>query len=85
MLMIFLPAKEYLKLTESLVWHGAPTELAKHLENPPQNLIELFPRLDDDVMKKVVQEVLRGLHLHYAGFPELKERFLKNIFGIATV
>ena len=45
-------------------------ELVKRMENPPQNLIELYARMDDDEeMKKVVHEVLRVLHRHYAGFP----------------
>ena len=47
------------------VWLNAPdelTELVKHMENPPQTLIELFPRMDEE-MKIVVQEVLRGLPL----------------------
>ena len=64
------------------VWQAAPDELpelVKRMENPPRNLIELFPRMDEE-MKKVVQEVLRGLHCHYAGFPHLKELFLQSIF-----
>ena len=36
----------------------------------------------DAAMKKVVLEVL---HRHFSGYPELKEQFLKDIFGIATV
>ena len=57
------------------VWHMLlMPEVVKRLENPPHNLIELFPRMDDDdEMKKVVQEVLRGLHHHVFGFPRLKE------------
>ena len=42
------------------VWQAAPDELpelVKHMENSPQNLIELYARMDDDEeMKKVVQE-----------------------------
>ena len=52
------------------VWQAAPDEmpeLVKRMKNPPQSLIELFPRMDD-AMKKVVQEVLRGLHHHYAHY-----------------
>ena len=66
------------------VWRNAPgelPELLKRLENPPQNLIELFPRMDEE-MKKVVQEVLRGLHRHFSGFPHLKEHLLNSIFGL---
>ena len=40
------------------VWQAAPDEmpeLLKRMENPPQNLIDLCSRMDDDVMKKVVQ------------------------------
>ena len=63
-------------------------ELVKRLHNPPGSLIELFPRMDDDdddVMKKVVQEVLRGLHLHFSGYSHMKEHlsnssFTANIF-----
>ena len=69
------------------VWLNAPdelTELVKHMENPPQTLIELFPRMDEE-MKKVVQEVLRGLHHHFAGYPHLKEQLMKSIFDFATV
>ena len=60
-------------------------ELLKRMENPPQTLIELYARMDDDVMKKVVQEVLRVLHRPFSGFPHLKERFLSSIFGLSTV
>ena len=69
------------------VWQNAPDEmpeLLKRIENPSQNSIELFPRMSDE-MKKVVQEVLRGLHRHFAGFPHLKEHFLNSIFGLGTV
>ena len=71
------------------VWQNAPDELPemlKRMENPPQNLIELFPRLDDDdeEMKKVVQEVLRVVHHHFYGFPEVMEHLLKYIFGLGT-
>ena len=69
------------------VWQAAPDEmpeLVKRLENPPSSLIELFPRLDD-VMKKLVQEVLRGLHHHYAGLPHLQKLFLNSIFGHTTI
>ena len=38
--------------------------------------------MDNDAMKKVVQEVLRGLHHHFAGFPEVREQLLKSIFGL---
>ena len=65
------------------VWQAAPDEmpeLAKRLKNPPQNVIELFPRMDD-TMKKVVQEVVQLLHPHFVDFPHLKERLLKDIFG----
>ena len=66
------------------VWQAAPDEmpeLLKRMENPPQNLIELFPRMDD-AMKKVVQEVLRGLHHHYTGhgLSHFKEYLLKYTF-----
>ena len=70
------------------VWQAAPDELpelVKHLKNPPQNLIELFARIGDEEMKKVVQEVLWGLHRHFSGFSHLKELFLKSIFGFTTV
>ena len=66
------------------VWQAAPDELpevVKRLKNPPQSLIELFPRMAEE-MKKVVQEVLRGLHRHYAGYPEVKELLLKFIFNV---
>ena len=73
------------------VWQAAPDELPelfKRMENPPQTLIELYARMDDDddddAMKKVVQEVLRVLHRHFAGFPHLKEHLLKSIFGFTT-
>ena len=56
-------------------------ELVKRLENSPQNLIELYARMDDEEMKKVVQEVL---HHHFSGFPHLKEHLLKAIFGFTT-
>ena len=68
------------------VWQAAPDEmpeLLKRLENPPQNLIELVPRMSEE-MKKVVQEVLRVLHHHFAGFPHLKEHLLNSIFGFTT-
>ena len=71
------------------VWQNAPDELpelVKRLENPPQTLIELYARMDDDEeMKKVVQEVLRVLHHHFSGFPHLKEHLLSSIFGLGTV
>ena len=71
------------------VWQAAPDELpelVKRMENPPQTLIELYARMDDDdEMKKVVQEVLRVLHHHFAGFPHLKEDLLNSIFGLGTV
>ena len=71
------------------VWQAAPEELpelVKRLKNPPQNLTELVPRMDDDdEMKKVVQEVLRVLHCHFAGFPQLKEHLFRSIFGLKTV
>ena len=70
------------------VWQAAPDELpelVKHMENSPQNLIELYVRMNDEEMKKVVQEVLRGLHRHYAGFPHLKDQLLKAIFGFTTI
>ena len=69
------------------VWQAAPDEmpeLVKRLEDPPQNLIELLPRMSEE-MKKVVQEVLRVLHHHFAGFPHLKEHLLNPIFGLGTV
>ena len=70
------------------VWQAAPDklpELVKCMENPPQTLIQLYARMDDDdVMKKVVQEVLRLLHHHFAGFPEVKEHLLNSIFGFRT-
>ena len=78
-----------LEATMLSVWQAAPDELPelmKLLENPPQNLIELYSRMDDDgEMKKVVQEVLRVLHHHFAGYPEVKEHLLKCIFGFVTV
>ena len=69
------------------VWQAAPDELpelVKRMENPPQTLIELYARMDDDEMKKVVQEVLRVLHHHFAGLPHLKEHLLNCIFGFRT-
>ena len=69
------------------VWQNAPDELhelLKRLENPPQTLIELVPRMSEE-MKKVVQEVLRGLHRHFAGYPHLKEDLWNSIFGLGTV
>ena len=69
------------------VWQAAPDELpelVKRMENPPQTLIELYARMDDEEMKKVVQEVLRVLHRPFAGFPHLKEHLLNCIFGFAT-
>ena len=69
------------------VWQAAPDEmpeLFKRLENPPQNLIKLYSRMDDEEMKKVVQEVLRVLRRHFAGFPHLKEQLLNSIFWFAT-
>ena len=69
------------------VWQAAPDELpalVERIENPPQTLIELYARMDDDSeMKKVVQEVQRVLHRHFAGYPEVKEHLLKAIFGLA--
>ena len=35
---------------------------------------------DKDTMKKFVQEVLRGLHRHFGGFPHLKEDLFNSIF-----
>ena len=67
------------------VWQAAPDELpelVKRMKNPPQNLIELFSRIGNEEMKNVVQEVLRGLHCHFAGYPELKELFLNSIFDV---
>ena len=68
------------------VWQNAPDEmpeLVKRLDyNPPKNLAELFPRMDDDEMKKVVQEVLRVLHHHFSSYPHLKEQLLNSIFGL---
>ena len=69
------------------VWQAAPDELpelVKRMENPPQTLIELYARMDDDEMKKVVQEVLRVLHRHFTGYPEVKEHLLNCIFGFKT-
>ena len=54
------------------------------METPRQNFVDLFPRMDDEEMKKVVQEVLRGLHHHFSGFPHLKEDLLNSIFGFET-
>ena len=68
------------------VWTDAPDELpelVKRTHNPPENLTELFPRMDEE-MQKVVQEVLRVLHHHFSGFPQVKEQVLKSIFGLAT-
>ena len=70
------------------VWQNAPDELpelVKHMENPPQTLIELYARMDDEEMKRVVQEVLRVLHRHVFGFPHLKEQLLNFIFGLASI
>ena len=69
------------------VWQ-APDELpalVERMENPPQTLIDLFGCMnDDEEMKKVVQEVLRGLHRHFAGYPEVKEHLLNCVFGFKT-
>ena len=68
------------------VWQNAPDELpqlVQHMENPPQTLIELFPRMDEE-MKQVVQEVLRGLHHHFAGFSEVREQILNSSFGFGV-
>ena len=61
-----------LKAAMVSVWQTAPDEMH-----------ELFKRLDDE-MKKVVQEVLRVLHHHFSGFPHLKEHLLNSIFGFRT-
>ena len=69
------------------VWQAAPEELpelVKRMENPPQNSIELYARIGDEKMKKVVQEVLRVLHHHFSGFPHLKEHLLNSIFGFTA-
>ena len=70
------------------VWQAAPDEmpeLVKRMDNPPQTLIELYARMDDDdEMKKVVQEVLWVLHHHFSGFPHLKEHLLKAVFGLKS-
>ena len=69
------------------VWQDAPEELpelVKRLKDPPQNLIELYARIHNKEMKKVVQEVLRVLHHHFSGFPHLKEHLLYTIFGFTT-
>ena len=68
------------------VWQAAPDELSeilKRMGNPPQSLIELYARIGDEEMKKVVREVLRVLHSHFAGYPEVKEHLLNSIFGVA--
>ena len=70
------------------VWQAAPDELpqlVRRLKNPPRSLIKLYARMDDEEMKKVVQEVLRVLHHHFSSFPHLKEHLLKSIFGLTTV
>ena len=41
--------------------------------------------MDDYAMKKVVQEVLRVLHHHFAGFPHLKEHLFNSIFDLTSV
>ena len=68
------------------VWQNAPDELpqlVKRLYKRPQTLIELFPRMDEE-MKKVVQEVLRVLHHHFAGYPEFKDQLMNSIFYFTT-
>ena len=62
-----------LEATMVSVWQAAPDELP-----------ELFKRLDEE-MKKVVQEVLRVLHRHFSSYPHLEEQLLKSIFGLTTV
>ena len=66
------------------VWQNAPDELpelVRRLNDPPGTLVELYAHMDgDDAMKKVVQEVLRVLHRHFAGFSHLKEDLLNSIF-----
>ena len=48
------------------------------LANIAQNLTELFHRMDEEI-KKVVQEVLRVLHRHFAGYPEVREQNLTPV------
>ena len=49
------------------------------METPRQNFVDLFPRMDDEEMKKGVQEVHH--HRHFSGYPEVKEQLLKDAFG----
>ena len=63
------------------VWKAAPDELPeviRRMENPPQSVSELFPRLDDE-MKRVVHEVLRGVNKYESEY--LKKNLLNVIFG----
>ena len=62
---------------------GLEAAMVSVLRNAPDELPELFKRLDEE-MKKVVQEVLRVLHRHFSGFPHLKEHLLNSIFGFTT-
>ena len=61
------------------VWKNAPDEfpeLVKRLENPPQSMSELFPRLPQEI-KEAVLEVLRGVNK----YSYLKENVLNSVFG----
>ena len=63
------------------VWRTAPDELPeiiKRMENPPQNIVELFPRMDEE-MQCVVQEILKVVHR--VSLPQLKGHLLNSIFG----
>ena len=62
---------------------GLEAAIVSVMRNAPEELPELFKRLDDE-MKKVVQEVLRVLHHHFSSFPHLKEHLLNSIFGLPT-
>ena len=61
------------------VWKAAPTEvreIVKRMENPPQNVAELFPRLDDE-MQEVVQVILKGVHCLS---PDFTQQLFLNLF-----
>ena len=68
----------------TLSFRNFPTKGCSHTIGI-RTYVGLFSCLnDDDVMKKVVQEVLRVLHHHFAGYPEVNEHLLKAIFGLET-
>ena len=62
---------------------GLEAAMVSVLQAAPDEMPELFKRLDEE-MKKVVQEVLRVLHHHFSSFPHLKEHLLNYIFGFTT-